>query len=523
MSSPSYIPSFYFYKFAQGISEPYTALKAYSSGAIDDRGNLQRGESSIDPLEYLIIKLKKIFEELPQGMTKAKLNNYLSTLQLFGEEAESLGITKPEYEGLMEGHLIMAGYPNISFKQLTEDMGVGGMAAPASSPGYNTGAVSGNDPVMAPMQRRKQPVKTGFDACEMFDVCPEELQQFKDASDWKYVPEGPTKKYLRRYQLRNPNGTIALRSINPDTGEADIHWVSLKSKKLKEEKSSDGTMISENANSAWEEIVRRGAEYQINPPRHLRSKSGKKKRGARSQLLGAMLIGMHNLRTNPDMADEIVKDTIEAYGKDVSHTGMDIQIIDPKTGKFTAGDVKGENTTTFAPLNQTVLSKIPGLSSRLQQMMGEYARRGKPYSDTQKEKVRAQSRQLSAQYQKDLVDPFENYFTQSGMQFGVVPSQSGRGSYNFPGLLTVVPNRNIRNYARSTNLAVSPRFAEEELQFRIRGGDINTKQTSEQIAKGAYVLTAPSAMRDIERRLPGATMRKLMGQIGPEVRRASQS
>jgi len=60
MNTPQYIPSFYFYKFAQGISAPYTELAAYSAGAIDSSGNVLKAESSIDSFEYLIIKLKKI-------------------------------------------------------------------------------------------------------------------------------------------------------------------------------------------------------------------------------------------------------------------------------------------------------------------------------------------------------------------------------------------------------------------------------------------------------------------------------
>ena len=234
MSSPQYIPSFYFYKFAQGLSAPYTSFEAYKSGSIDASGNFIRPESSIDPLEYLIIKLKRIFEELPAGMTKAKLGNYMSTLQLFGEEANQFGITDGEYSGLMEGHLALNGYPEVSYFQLNEDMSVGGMAAPASSPGYNVGGVSGNDPPMAPMQRRG-PVLKGLDKCSMFDVCPEELKQFQSAEDWRGLPESDTKKYVRRFGLRNPEGYIALRSVDPDTNKANIHWINFKQKSLKED------------------------------------------------------------------------------------------------------------------------------------------------------------------------------------------------------------------------------------------------------------------------------------------------
>jgi hypothetical protein len=235
MNSPQYIPSFYFYKFAQGISEPYTSLNAYKAGAVDGNGNVLKAESSIDPLEYLIIKLKKIFEELPSGLTKAKLGNYMSTMQLFGEEVKSIGITEAEYTGLVEGYIAVNIDPSISYVELLgEDMGAGGMGAAASSPGYNQGSVSGYDPVMGTMRRNK-PVLTGFDACEMFDVCPEEMSQFKNAKAWKHVPDSETKRYLQRYQRRNPTGHMAVRSVDPESGKTEIHWVKLKPMSFMEE------------------------------------------------------------------------------------------------------------------------------------------------------------------------------------------------------------------------------------------------------------------------------------------------
>ena len=60
LSGSSYIPPFYFYQFADAISAPYTALKAYQSGIIDSNGNILKPESSLDPFEYLVIKLKQI-------------------------------------------------------------------------------------------------------------------------------------------------------------------------------------------------------------------------------------------------------------------------------------------------------------------------------------------------------------------------------------------------------------------------------------------------------------------------------
>lgn len=238
MNTPQYIPSFYFYKFAQGISAPYTELAAYSAGAIDSSGNVLKAESSIDSFEYLIIKLKKIFEQLPAGLTKAQLTNYLSTLQLFGESVQAYDISDAQFAGLVEGYIALNINPNTSYIELCEDMGVGGGGGGAGTIGTpvvsnNQGGVAGFDPVMAPMQRRKPPV--GLDNCEMFDVCPEEMGHFKAAKAWKHLPDSETKTYLQRYQSRNPNGKIALRSIDPDTGKQDIHWVDYSKKSFVEE------------------------------------------------------------------------------------------------------------------------------------------------------------------------------------------------------------------------------------------------------------------------------------------------
>lgn len=242
MNAPQYIPSFYFYKFAQGISEPYTSLQAYHSGVIDASGNVLKPESSIEPLEYLIIKLKKIFEQLPAGMTKSKLNNFLSTLQMFGEEVEwDLGITPGEYSGLIESQLILKGYTDINYVALHEDMGAGGMAAPADSPNYNQGGVSGTDPVMG-LQRRS-PVLKGLDSCEMFDVCPEEYRQLSGAKSWKEVPDSDTKEYIKRFAQRSGK-RVAIRSVDPDSGQSNLFWLNYPAKSFMETYNIDEKKMS---------------------------------------------------------------------------------------------------------------------------------------------------------------------------------------------------------------------------------------------------------------------------------------
>ena len=176
MGLVNYVPSFYTSKFADAISAPYTYLQAYKAGAIDEHGNIVKPESSIDSFEYIIIKLKKIFEELPMGMTKAKLNNYLTTLQMFSEAFQEFGISRPEYVGIVEGYIALHIDPALSYMELCEDMGVGGMGAAATSPGYNVGAVSGNDPVMGTTRRNEPVIPGGLDNCEMFDVCTKEFE-----------------------------------------------------------------------------------------------------------------------------------------------------------------------------------------------------------------------------------------------------------------------------------------------------------------------------------------------------------
>ena len=167
MGQLQYIPSFYFSKFAQAISGPYTALTAYRSGNIDASGNIINNESNIDPFEYFVIKLKKIFDQLPPGMTRYQLGNMLGTMQLFYEEAENCGLSRDEFDILIEAELVSKEI------NLNEDMGTssvaGGISTPANAPGANQGNISGYDPVMAPMQSRFEPMNM-ISSVEMFTL-----------------------------------------------------------------------------------------------------------------------------------------------------------------------------------------------------------------------------------------------------------------------------------------------------------------------------------------------------------------
>lgn len=234
-SSSAYIPSFSISNFAQSVSAPYTSFGAYASGVIDANGNLLKPESSIDPYEYFVIKLKKIFEELPTNYTKARLNSYMSAFQIFNEEAEFFGIPENHFlmfvEGYLQGGLL-----------LKEDMGAG--MATGGSPGSigtaqvvpNTGTVMGYDKPMDLPLFRRSPV-------EMFDVDNNEFQNFKNAKAWKHIPDSPTKKYLKRFQQRNPNGKMAIRTKKPDTDEHDLYWITYPAKNFMEEYGLEGLDI----------------------------------------------------------------------------------------------------------------------------------------------------------------------------------------------------------------------------------------------------------------------------------------
>jgi len=237
MANLSYIPSFYFYRFADAVSGPYTALSSYSSGLIDSRGNIKGNESSIDPFEYFVIKIKKIFDQLPPGTTKYKLQNLMGTLQVFNEQAEQFGITKEQFNCLVESHVMLNAQDGVSYLNLLEDMttgsaggGAGTLGTPAEAPGANKGNVSGYDPVMGSMMTRSGPVNM-FPSIEMFNVSKDEFNAFKAAKAWKQLQDSKTKKYLQRFQRRNKGGKMAVR--DEDSGE--IFFIPYKEKSLVEE------------------------------------------------------------------------------------------------------------------------------------------------------------------------------------------------------------------------------------------------------------------------------------------------
>jgi len=230
----NYIPSFYFYKFASAVSAPYTNLEAYKSGAIDENGNILGNEGTIDEFEYFVIKLKKIFEQLPAGTTKYKLQNLYGVIQLFSEEVEKFKIPKDQFNFFVESQIMLDSPIESSYLMLTEDMTTGGIAGGIGTPDkndkVNTGIVSGYDPVLGFSEPRSSPINM-ISSVEMFNVSPQEFKSFKNSKTWKYVPDSKTKNYLQRYQRRNKQAKMAVR--DEETGE--VYFIPYKEKTFVEE------------------------------------------------------------------------------------------------------------------------------------------------------------------------------------------------------------------------------------------------------------------------------------------------
>jgi len=123
------VRSFTVYKFLTLLSTPFTSLDAFKQGFIDSRGNFKDDANTllrqrqIDPLDMLIIKLKKFLSMVPDPNVKAKLNNQLSILDLFLSEMYNYEIEPHESLYLLETHCLKEGFSLIDF--LVEDMTVG--------------------------------------------------------------------------------------------------------------------------------------------------------------------------------------------------------------------------------------------------------------------------------------------------------------------------------------------------------------------------------------------------------------
>jgi len=128
-SSGLLVRSFTVYKFLSMLATPFSSFDAFKRGIIDANGNFKEDIDSvlrtgkIDPLEVLIIKLKKLLNTVPNPKVRSSLNNQLAILDMFLSEMYKYNVEPHESLYLLETHCLQEGFSLIDF--LIEDMTVG--------------------------------------------------------------------------------------------------------------------------------------------------------------------------------------------------------------------------------------------------------------------------------------------------------------------------------------------------------------------------------------------------------------
>jgi hypothetical protein len=212
------VPSFYYSDLAKALTTPYTDFEAYKAGVIDKNGKLQKPEGSINPFEYFVLKLKRIFEELPMGVTKSYLSSYIPAMQYFTEELKEFGFPEDETQLFLEGLVAEHSDGDLSYLELIEEMGSANLGGPSASPTQNTGGVSGFDPPMQKGVERRKSILGFENSCDMYDVCPETFVAFRNSGSLADLPKDfPAKSTIYRGVKRRGATRFAVR--NSETGE----------------------------------------------------------------------------------------------------------------------------------------------------------------------------------------------------------------------------------------------------------------------------------------------------------------
>lgn len=114
------INSFTLFKFIKDITTPYTKMKLYDMGMIDENGEIIRSDNIL-PYDQLILSIKKLLKQIPNPNTKAKLKNLTTAISLFSEDIEKIGGDKDYiFENIMN--------------YLNEELSVGGGGISGVSP-----------------------------------------------------------------------------------------------------------------------------------------------------------------------------------------------------------------------------------------------------------------------------------------------------------------------------------------------------------------------------------------------------
>ena len=93
------------YKFAELLSKPYTQYDAYRKGLINEQGRFLNKGGDLDGLEYIALRVKKLFEELLPGQNKFYLSTLAGTLKLFNEDFAKMGIDRSDVNVIVERYI----------------------------------------------------------------------------------------------------------------------------------------------------------------------------------------------------------------------------------------------------------------------------------------------------------------------------------------------------------------------------------------------------------------------------------
>ena len=155
------------YHFAELLNKPFNQYAAYTSGLIDNNGQITKKNGSMDGLEYIAIRMKSFLKDLMPGSTKFFLQSLSGTLKLFNEELNQMGIDRDSANMVLECYLLGITEGKVSYldylleeaqvRYITEEMGAGaagGMGSPAHTD--LQGGIGGIDRPMGLMFRRKK-------------------------------------------------------------------------------------------------------------------------------------------------------------------------------------------------------------------------------------------------------------------------------------------------------------------------------------------------------------------------------
>lgn len=506
------VPSFYYYKFAEAISSPFTSLNAFTAGAIDAQGNILKPESSIDPFEYFVIKLKKIFDQLPYGTTKASLSTYIPALRTFTEEAEKFGITKEQFSFFVEGVFTRETNGHVSYFLLNEEMGSANLGGPATSSGYNTGGVSGIDRPMSSGVARRKSVLGFEDSCEMFDVCPEDYIGFSSADAWAKVPDSESKKYIQRYQRSNPNKKMAIR--NSDSGE--IYFLKLKPRNLVEEYGLDGLKIL-NEKQDVSEPIEKLMEPVLNPP-----KEDKEIKGAKIERLGKLVHGTRALSTglssdSPSLVRDIERQLIDLSGKPVSNNEKDAIDVDPDTKEIIDLDIKGHNTTTGTRIDIGEYGEHEGLEDVIEPLQATLRDVDAPPEvlDAAKKQARQALAKLGSSRHRRLKDIVLGSI-KNNIPLSIFPGSDGK-KYRFPFMPTLTSAGMLKGYVENvpdTEVKYHLRPSGERAEVGIRVPDISSQK-----AQGIFATVAKNLENGemVSAQISQESLDKVLQNISPNL------